>query len=365
MRSTYFLKLSWIIQLAVGICLFTVSFLIEKQVLETFIATPLLALLLAGSLELGKAVAIIWHRFMNDLPRAQYPMSVRFTSGIFRSGLVLLSMLCSLLFLSGSLDRPNLDSVRTEEIRYQNKDLDEYIQRTEAQYQDKIATLKNSQQEEYQQLTNDFSRRIAIIQNELTLEMGNVVNGTFKGPRYAEIESRLNQEKDLRDATLKTLLTENKKQFSDEAKRLRNAMETKQESAYIEAKKAKSDIRKNDFSEDERANDPLIVSFLKVVKSVAGAEFMPLQFVFAFSLLISLLMEIGILLAFNTITLSILPALKATHAADLSHDVLQTEMEKEVREDEIRHEEAVNKIRRTADNVMDKAKEYMNANPAY
>lgn len=365
MRSSYFFRVSWTIQLLVGISLFTVSFMIEKQVLEAFITTPIVALLLAASLELGKAVAIIWHRFMSDQPTTKYPASVRISSTLFRSGLVFLSMLCSLLFLSGNLDRPNLDDVRTKETAYQNSELENYLKRIEGQHKDKVASLKSTQEAEYQLQANHFNKRIDVIQKELTLEMDNVVNGTFKGPRYAEIEQRLNQEKTLRDSTLQQLATDNKQQFNEESKRFQSELENKQEVAYTEAKQARTNIRTNDFSDDERANDPRIVSFLKVVKSVAGAEFLPLQFVFAFSLLISLLMEIGILLAFNTVTLSIMPALKAMHAAGMSQDILQTEVEKAAREDEIRHEEAVNKIRRTADNVMDKAKEYMRANPAH
>ncbi|PWQ98143.1 hypothetical protein [Leucothrix pacifica] len=364
MISIHFFRLSWIVQLLVGICLFTVSFLIEKQVLEAFIATPMLALLLAGSLELGKAVAIIWHRYMSHQPMTHYPGSVRLTSNVFRMGLVLLSMLCSLLFLSDNLDRPNLESVRESETKRQENQLNKYLSRIEKQNSTKLATLQKSLQSEYEHLDERFKDRIAVIQKELNLEMNNVVNGTFKGPRYAEIESRLNKEKALRDTELKKLLENNKAAYSLEAKRLTAALEEKQESAYLAATASHNAIQVNDFAEDERANDSRIVSFLKVVKSVSGTQVMPLQFVFAFSLLISLLMEIGILLAFNTITLSILPALKATHAADLSNDIMQSEFDQEVREDELRHKEAVNKIRRTADNVMDKANEYMRANPA-
>lgn len=364
MKSTYFFRASWLVQLAVGICLFTVSFLIEKEVLEAFITAPILALLLAGSLELGKAVAIIWHRYMSTQPITHYPASVRVASTSFRFGLVLLSMLCSLLFLSNTLDRPNLDSVRAEETQRQENQLNGYLSRIEQQNQKRLNTIQQSQKVEYQQLEDRFKDRVGVIQNELNLEMNNVVNGTFKGPRYAEIESRLIQEKALRNTTLEKLLETNKKAYSLELSRLQNELEIKQENAYLNAFKSKDEIFKNDFSKDERANDSRIVSFLKVVHSVTGAEVMPLQFVFAFSLLISLLMEIGILLAFNTITLSILPALRAMHAADLSNDILNTELEQETREDELRHKEAVNKIRRTADNVMDKAREYMKASPA-
>lgn len=43
MKLTHFFRISWSIQLLVGLGLFIVSFMIESTVLQAFIATPLLA----------------------------------------------------------------------------------------------------------------------------------------------------------------------------------------------------------------------------------------------------------------------------------------------------------------------------------
>jgi len=360
MKSHYFLTTSWSIQLIVGICLFSVSFLIEKQVLEAFITAPMLALLLAASLELGKAVSIIWHRYMSAQSAMSYPFSVRFTSNTFRIGLVGLSMVCSLLFLSNNLDRPNIKEVKTTEIKRSKIHLKEKLARLENQKQERLTLFKKNQDEEYQRVKQGFYQRITALQKELKEEMNNVVNGTFKGPRYAEIELRLSREKKLADKTLSQLARNNKNAYIAKQQKLLKEFDEKREKAFENTDIKKEKIYNSDFANDERANDPRIVSFLKVVESVFGIAVFPLQFVFIFSLLISSLMEIGIVLAFNTITLSILPALQASHKADLSRDILHTEIEKEAREDELRHEEALNKIRNTADHVMDKANEYMN-----
>ncbi len=61
MTFNNFFRTSWMIQLLVGIGLFSVSFVIENQIMQAFLSAPLLALCLAITLELGKAVAIIWH----------------------------------------------------------------------------------------------------------------------------------------------------------------------------------------------------------------------------------------------------------------------------------------------------------------
>lgn len=360
MPSNYFFKTSWLIQLIVGISLFTVSFLIEKQILEEFITTSKLALLLAAALESGKAVAIIWHRYMSDQSTHLYPFSVRLASNTFRIGLLGLSMICSLLFLSNNLDRPNLDTVKKADISHSEVILKKKLTRLEQQKQERLALFKNSLDEEYQRLKKIFDQRIDTLQKDLRAEMDNVVNGTFKGPRYAEIKEQLHSATQKANKELTNLLRKNKKAYLAKQQELLKEFDDKREQAFEKADNTQIQIQGSDFANDDRANDPRIVSFLKVLQSIFGVVVFPLQFVFVFSLLISLLMEIGILLSFNTITLSILPALKASHKADLSRDILKTKLAQEAREDEIRHEEAINKIRNTANNVMDKANEYMN-----
>ena len=73
MKLNHFFRISWVLQLLVGIGLFTVSFIIEKQILSTFLESSILALILAIALELGKAVAIVWHRYMSYQTTNNYP----------------------------------------------------------------------------------------------------------------------------------------------------------------------------------------------------------------------------------------------------------------------------------------------------
>ena len=71
------------------------------------------------------------------------------------------------------------------------------------------------------------------------------------------------------------------------------------------AEASRAALLANDFAGDERVNDSRIVAFTKITASVLGVEMTPLQFVFLFAILISVLMELGIVLAFETVTLSI------------------------------------------------------------
>ncbi len=363
MKLTHFFRLSWSVQLLVGLGLFMVSFMIESTVLQAFIAAPVLAVLLAAALETGKAIAIIWHRYLElHLDSHQlYPRSTRIASAVFRIGLVGLSVLCSLLFLSDNLDRPNLDQVREGD-----------VMRIEQQFAQDIASLDKSlalrreqllerQKIEYDDVRGAFVERTQRLESDLKAEMDNVVNGTFKGPRYQEIESRINVALKARDDRLEELSKMHQQQKAYAAAEL-GAEETAQRNRLRkDLENQRERLMQRDYADDERANDTRIVAFLKVVESVFDVTVLPLQFVFAFSILLSLLMEIGILLAFETVTVAMMPALRAQHEETLNNELLDAQLRGEMQRDTAEHEAAVTRIRRTGDRVMEKAHEFMSA----
>lgn len=60
-----FFPLTWFMQLSVGIALFLLSCWIEIQVFQFFFPdSGWLAVILAVALEVGKALAIIWNRYL-------------------------------------------------------------------------------------------------------------------------------------------------------------------------------------------------------------------------------------------------------------------------------------------------------------
>lgn len=54
----------WLAQITVGTVLFALSCWVEIQVLQNFMENPTIAAILAIALEVGKALAIIWNRFL-------------------------------------------------------------------------------------------------------------------------------------------------------------------------------------------------------------------------------------------------------------------------------------------------------------
>ena len=357
MKNNYFFRISWIIQLAVGIGLFFVSFYIETQILETFLAVPVLAVLLALALEMGKALAIIWHRYMQTQSGTAYPIFTRFISAIFRLGLVVLSLLCSVLYLANHLDRPQLDDVRSAELQKLEKNLDQALKQIDGDKALQLASLETRQKQTIELLNHRFGQRQQVLQVELTAEMNNVVNGVFKGQRYTEFERLLAQLESQWQSELERVTNQH---FSEQERlnhRLNDESMQAKNSVVALSKNQQQGVLMNDFASDERVNDATIVSFLKVYEAVFDVTFEPLQFVFVFSLMLSLLMEIGIVLAFDTVTILLLPEFKRQQVQKATMDQFKADLKNQTLRDEIKHESMLDKVAKRADFTVKKAEQ--------
>ena len=116
---------------------------------------------------------------------------MRIISSSFRLGLVFLSVLCSLLFLSDNLDRPNLEIVRAQEIGREQTIFKHELERIENDKTQSLDHLNKQQHAELQSLASTFDKRIKELEKALRKEMDNVINGTFKEPRYAEFKRQV------------------------------------------------------------------------------------------------------------------------------------------------------------------------------
>ena len=359
----WFFKINWLIQLVVGIGLFTLSFLIENQVLQAFLNAPMIALFLALMLELGKAMAIIWHRYLGIRNPQHYNFLTRILSSMFRGGLVILSLLCSLLFLAQQLDRPYLQEVRSQALQHIDTDLKTQQQRLQTEQADRLQTLRSRQDTEYTQTKQAIDMRTKQLEEWLHNEMNNVVGGVFKGPRYQEFEQQLNQHRNNGEQQLTRLAAMHDQQRLD----LHNSLQTMQGNTLLQLEKAaqhkRDSVLTNDYATDERVNNGLIVAFLKVSESVFDLSVEPMQFVFAFSILLSGLMELGIVLAFDTVTVAILPRLSRKQIADLEDDALHKELDEFADKELKHHVSAVSRVKKASDHVMDKLRQYMNGDP--
>jgi hypothetical protein len=348
------------VQLLLGIGLFSVSFAIENQVMQVFLSTPLLALCVALTLEVGKAAAIVWHRYLVMQTTDVYPLATRLASAVFRGGLVVLSLICSLIFLSGNLDRPYLDAVRSEELLALQRQLDAELARLDTQRNERLQALGQRHNREYNDTRDRYQGRIDQLQAELRKEMDNVIDGVFKGPRYLEFERLAENEK----AKMASELTAMSSRQLQETNRLNEALKSElgaARQALIERTDAvRGQIINNDYLHDDRVHDPRIVAVLKVMESAVALDIDPQQFVFGFSIMLSLLIEVGILLAFDTVTVTMLPALRVQHETDVETEILKSRIAAASEQEGLKHESEIERVAKRADRTMRKAQSILN-----
>lgn len=348
MGTNFFFNSSWAGQLLVGVGLFGCSFFLEYRILSHFITPASLALCLAITLEGGKVAAIIWHYYLGYLQSDSYPPTVRLTSLVFRFGLVLLSLLCSLLFLTSHLDRPNLQKIRQERLDAVLADLQRKTAGIKKRYQAKDTRLVQRQQREMTVSNRLFADRIKQLENLLRREMDNVIGGEFRGKRYREIERRLALEKRTREAMAADLRRQQAKELDELERELDRALA----SARLSSVRQRREINGDDFATSDRANDARIVALLKTVNSIFHCKVLPLQFVFFFSILISLLMETGIMLSFATITMAIAPVLHARHLEELEKETIRVRSRGISEQDAILHQAAMDRARKAGNRAL-------------
>ena len=350
MGFQHYFRLSWLAQLLVGCGLFTVSFLLQAQVLLGFIAVPALAWSLGITLELGKVLAIVWHRYM-AASRQSYPASTRSVSVVFRTGLLLLSLICSLLYLGGQLDRPGLDAVRASDLQALEAKEKRQLERLENRRQKALSDLRHSHERAQARLYEARHSAIAALEKQLLKEMNNVVKGQFKGPRYHELERRLSGEK----AALSTLVNESMVMLRQDENRLADRFDSYRAEAVSALENERRKIRRSRYLEDERVSDPRIIAFSNLTAALFGHRLSPVVFVFSFAVMLSVLLELGIVLAFDTVTAAMAPALHAQHQGEVDLQVFSSRVQAKSRRDEMANRASMEKIGKAAESALREA----------
>jgi hypothetical protein len=355
MHLNGFFRISWTVQLLVGMALFGISFLIESEVLQSFFAVPVIALALAMALEVGKAASIVWHRYLSHSGASGYTPVTRLLSGSFRMGLVGLSVLCSVLYLGLQLDRPNLEAVSTAQLAAVDSRLQQELGSLDADRAARIAADRERRKTEYTDLRRDHRRQVTELEALLRAEMDNTVGGVFKGPRYREIESRLAAAQSALDTALTALSERHRREAAELAANLDRQYRQARTALIAKAEAERRALRASGFDDDERTHHPRVVVFMRMAETVLGLHIGAPQFVFLFSLFLSLLMELGILLAFDTVTLAVIPALAAQHREEVMSEALMAEVSGQATRDGIRHRGAMNRVRKGAERVVERA----------
>lgn len=360
MPLTGFFRITWTVQLAVGVALFGVSFWVENQVLHGIFAAPVIALILAVALEFGKAAAIVWHRYLSLAGDTAYPTATRIFSGVFRIGLVSLSVLCSLLYLGVHLDRPNLVQVRAAELAAIDTRLAADLERLDTRQAAEAQAETDRRDAELTAARALHQRQVDALEALLRAEMDRVVGGVFKGPRYQELERRLEAARAARESALAALAERHRREAAAAAARA-DHLDTARQALHAAADARRRAVRESRFDQDDRTHNPLVITLIRLAADVFGRTVTAPQFAFALALFLSILVELGIVLAFDTITLAVIPALAAQHREAVLEEALAAEVEGAAVRDAMRHREAMDRVRQGADRVAERAQAHQAA----
>ncbi len=323
--SKWFYPISWSLLLTGGVVLFGVAAVLEALVLQGYLGVLWLALLLAFALEALKVLVIVVHRFLVEQSTVRYPGTVRGLVHAFRLMLVTLSAACSLMFLAERLDRPNLEAARAADlatIEHRHVD-DSATARAEHQRRaaDALAALDASERRQHAALSQRYLPAIADLETKLDAEMDNTgTGGGFIGPRYRALAQRLADEK----AAYQAAQTNLEQTTAVNRAALIARLGGEQRAVLAELQRTRDSgmatVRASDYQDDERVEHPLARAFVNTLGAVVAPPPSTLQFVFVFALFISLLIELGIWVTFEHLTLARLPVFEAHHRAELFAD---------------------------------------------
>lgn len=351
MASSLLFKVGWTLQITIGICLFVVCWWFEFLVITDFFSNAVVALFLTAALEGAKALAIAWHRYLS-LRGGSYPGQTRYVSAVFRVCLLLFSLLCSMVFLASALDRPNLAIVRADQLAQIKSDFESKSSQLLAAHAREKKLQRDRQSEALIESTDLYDGNIGRLELLLIAEMDNKVNNHFIGPRYREFSQRLQHEKLQRQQIFAEMSRTHQRNSS--AMLARHRVETEELQRNYQQQYAH--FSTHDFSDDERANNQRISAIISVTKQATGFSISPLQFVMIFSVLLSVTVELGIVLAFETIIVAMLPAIATQHEQHVRKASLEAEISGEHERDHIDHEAKMNRAKNTADRLVERAR---------
>jgi len=359
-----FYKISWNLQLFAAILLFSASFLIQLSVLNTLLESFIYAVLITTGFELSKGLSIILYRhFTANHQQQKYPFSIRIFTLFFRTGLVAISIYASMNLVAGYLYAPHKQSIQTQELNneraHYRTSLDELTQ-LHLQEKKAIQTRMNVTYKQRLLATQQHTQQqITLLSSALKKEMNNVQNGIFKGKRYKEIDLQLKQVKtegfseqqaitQLHESAIAKVLKGEKNRYSFEAAQLKTAHD-----ARI------SHIEQKDYAKDSRVEDKNTYAFIQMVNQVTPFEWSPLEVAFFFSLALSVLMELGIIIGIENIALSYLPIFAAQET--VAQEVAKNRVENEGEMEQFKQDEALlrSKVATRSDRVFNQAKDFI------
>lgn len=281
----------------------------------------------------------------------KYPLATRIISHSFRVGLITLSIASAALLLTEHTN--NIDSklaVQAQKQQAIQQQAEKRVQKLRDKLEIERSDFTRNQTHERDQL----EKQIGALDELLTREMDNQVNGEFKGKRYLELQAR--QEK--LHSTLLQLQERQQQDLRHYSEERNKAFQTAEATIRLEEETQKAAVPL--LLDDPNSDNKMVRSFLAALESfVTYGVPTASQFIFAFSLLLAVLIELGIMVAFENTVVALAPLLRMKLAHGLQQEILKTNLRGEQAIQDIQHEADLDSIRRKAEQTVEKAKTYV------
>ena len=245
----------------------------------------------------------------------------------FQILLIALSFTCSLAMVAQSLDRPNLEAVKVEDLKRAEQKSEQDQANVQKQHVSEVRGLRSrfgeKWHQEHETLQAYYEPRIRQLENDLRKEMDNVVGGTFKGSRYEAFEYRkeeltheyhekLNVLNFRKESALRELEERIALKEADHRQALGNLAQSK--------KTALDTIATSTYANDSRASNQMIHALLITLNdgilSLVNTRIEQVTFVCLFSMLIAVLIELCIYITFYSTVMNFSPSLELMFEAD-------------------------------------------------
>ncbi len=310
-----FWTLTLLFYTAIGMGAAVASFMIEKEVFYLITRQSDFSFWIVLIFEAAKIGTILVYGTFMQAQAAKISLGMRKLVRVFQFLLITLSFICSLSMVALNLDRPNLDRVKAKDRKQVSETYQRDVSDLHSQHERETTLLRSGfdrdEQENYARLKAYYEPKIEQAAKEMKLEMGNVVRGKFKGPRYFEFErikQNLEREYQERFSVLTVKMGEaaeilRQRTASKEAE-LRKALEnlTGRETAALKK------IETGTYSEDARVSNRMVNAVLMTLNdgilSLVGLEMRQVTFVSLFSILIAILIELCIYITFYSAMLN-------------------------------------------------------------
>lgn len=280
------------------LALFLVSLTIQGLVFSSWLGGLMVGFVLAATFEMAKLVTVVGKPLLIHATR-HLGLSMRLLLLALRIGLIAISIFCTVFFLAVHIDKPHLQAVRSTDIN-ELKDKEQIAlkaldTRFNHDLADNIASSDRRQSQRESTTINRFQPKISELESLITLEMENVSNRTFIGPRYKELQRRLEQKKAELEQSLDSLHMELDTQRTRSEQSIRSAYQQEKSVMTADYARQLKQITDSDYNDDDRVSVPIIKSARNLLDSALGIEVSDLAIGLVVSILISSVGEIALL----------------------------------------------------------------------